>query len=153
MNIFHFFQLFKTAFLNIYPARIYKSNNKWGSLILNTAVSCTDSNCGFIRSPTESIAFQISKLVKEGDSDINIIESQSPIVELIWVNWHKSVFLLESKNEMHVPILPINAFSDNVFRASYHIERNLQDFGYALWVLFCLGRKLRGMYGTLNINL
>ena len=152
MNIFHFFQLFKTAFLNIDPAGIYKNNNKWGSLILNIA-SCTDSNCGLIRSPTESTAFQISKLVKEGGNDINIIESQSPIVELLWVNWHMSVFLLEPKNEMHVAILPINAFGDNVFRASYHIERNLQDFGYALWVLFCLGRKLKSMYGTLNINL
>ena len=76
MNIFHFFQLFKTAFLNIDPAGIYKNNNKWGSLILNIA-SCTDSNCGLIRSPTESTAFQISKLVKEGGNDINIIESQA----------------------------------------------------------------------------
>ena len=55
MNIFHFFQLFKTAFLNIYPARIYK-NNPADQL------------------SQESIGFQISKFAKEDDNNIKLMQ-------------------------------------------------------------------------------
>ena len=53
MNIFHFFQLFKTALLNIYPVRIYKNNPAY-------------------QLSQESIAFEISKFAK----DIKLMQSK-----------------------------------------------------------------------------
>ena len=59
MNIFHFFQLFKTALLNIYPVRIYKNNPAY-------------------QLSQESIAFEISKFAK----DIKLMQSKVKALSL-----------------------------------------------------------------------